>query len=259
MVLEFIDAVGKKALSAAEGLGKLGMFFHRAALTACTTRMKFFEIIHQMNHIGVNSWGVVALTGAAVGGVLAVHTYEGLSRFGMYHYIGPIVVISMAREFGPMLSAIMVTGRAGSAMTAEIGTMRITEQIDALTTLSINIHRYLMVPRLIATAIIMPFLSLICTFFGTTAGYLVSIYSLKINQELYLSSIRENVLMKDITMGLVKSVIFGILLSTIACYKGDTTAGGSKGVGLSTTQSVVYACVTIFIADYILSSLMFTS
>ena len=210
-----------------------------------------------MNYIGVNSVGVVALIGITGGAVLALQSYIGLHRFGAERFIGPVVFLSMVRELGPAFTAIMVIGRAGSAITAEIGTMRITEQLDALQTLCINIQQYLIVPRILAGTLILPFLSICCAMFGIAAGYLVSVYILNIQAEVYINAIRESAELSDITIGLFKAVVFGFLLTLISTYKGYTTKGGSKGVGIATTQSVVYANITVFIANYILTSLLF--
>lgn len=210
-----------------------------------------------MNYIGVNSVGVVGLIGITGGAVLALQSYIGLHRFGAERFIGPVVFLSMVRELGPAFTAIMVIGRAGSAITAEIGTMRITEQLDALQTLCIDIHQYLIVPRILAGTIILPFLSLCCSMFGIVAGYLVSVYILNIQAEVYVNAIKESAELSDITMGLFKSIVFGFLLTLISTYRGYITTGGSKGVGIATTQGVVYANIIIFIANYILTSLMF--
>lgn len=211
-----------------------------------------------MNYIGINSLTIVFLVGVSVGAVLALQSYIGLERFGSTQFIGPIVYLSMTREFGPVFAALMVIGRAGSAITSEIGTMRITEQIDALQTLCIDPYQYLIVPRIVAGTFILPFLSIFCTLFGILAGYITAVYVLNVNAETYMEAIRANVELSDIVNGLVKAVVFGFLLSCVATYKGFYTSGGAKGVGLATTQSVVYANVTIVIADYILTSLMFT-
>ena len=221
-----------------------------------TTRPKIKKIFNQANHIGVNSLSVVLLTGGAIGAILAFQAHVGLHKFGAERFIGTIIFLSMAREFGPVVSALMVTGRAISAMTAEIGSMRITEQIDALKTLSININQYLIVPRIIGTSLIMPFLSLFCTLCGILSGYMISVYVLGINAETYMEAVREYSELGDITRGLFKAGVFGFLISSIGCYKGYTTSGGARGIGLYTTQSVVWANVTIFMADYILSALM---
>ena len=257
MVINFLDLIGKTSLQTFNGVGNIGLFFYDSIVTLFTTKPKVKKIIYQMSFIGVSSLSVIVLIGVTVGAVLAVQSYTGLHRFSAERFIGPIIFISMAREFGPILAAIMVIGRAGSAMTAEIGTMRITEQIDALQTLCINVKQYLIIPRLIATTFILPFLSIFCSLCGILAGYFMSVYVLNINAEMYMESIRENVILSDITNGLIKAVFFGLLLSLISAYKGFITTGGAKGVGIATTQSVVYANVTIFVADYILTSLMF--
>lgn len=257
MVIEFVNSVGRSCIKVTDYLGQMALFLHSSLIAALTTRLKIQETFRQALHIGVNSLSVIVLTGISTGGVLAYQSHKGLSRFNGEQFIGPIVFISMVREFGPVLASVMVTGRAGSSMTAEIGTMRITEQIDALQTLLINPQQYLIVPRILATIAIMPFLSLFCSICGIFAGYAVAVYMLGVNPELYMKSIRENVDMFDITSGLIKAVVFGFLLAWIATFKGFTTHGGAKGVGLETTRSVVQANVAIFIADYLLTALMF--
>lgn len=256
MILRAVDAVGKSAMTFCSEAGSLVVFIYRSLVTLFTTKLKIKKVLSQANHIGVNSLSVVLLTGGAIGAILAFQSYVGLHKFGAERFIGALIFLSMAREFGPVISAIMVTGRAVSSMTAEIGSMKITEQLDALKTLSIDRFQYLIVPRILATTLILPFLSLFCTLCGIVAGYVISVYALNINAETYMEAVREYSEMADITRGIIKAGIFGFLISSIGCYKGFTTFGGAKGVGISTTQSVVYANVTIFMADYILSSLM---
>ena len=259
MVFNILNFVGRVSIDACNRIGTIGLFFYDSFVTLFTTKPKIKKIIYQMSFIGVSSLSVIVLIGVTVGAVLAVQSYEGLHRFGAERFIGPIIFISMAREFGPVLTAIMVIGRAGSAMTAEIGTMRITEQIDALQTLCIDVNQYLIVPRLIATTFILPFLSIFCSLCGIWAGYFMSVHVLDINAEMYMESIRENVLISDISNGLIKAIFFGLLLSLICTYKGFTTRGGAKGVGISTTQAVVMANVIIFLADYVLTSFLFSA
>lgn len=256
-MMAWVDTLGSLAMFLSNRLGRMAFFLLDCIRTLFSTPLKVRKLFTQMHYVGVNSSSVIILTGSSVGCVLAYQSYIGLHRFGGEQYIGPVVFLAMVREFGPVLAAIMVTGRAGSAMTAEIGSMRITEQIDALQTLCINIQQYLIVPRILGTTIILPFLSLVCSLFGVLSGYLIAVHMLGVNPEMFMRSIRENVDLFDITSGLYKAIVFGWLLSWIASYKGYTTTGGAKGVGLSTTQSVVYASVSIFIADYILTALMF--
>jgi len=163
----------------------------------------------------------------------------------------------MTRELGPVLTGLMVTGRCGSAMAAELGTMEITEQIDALKTLSINPFQYLIVPRILASTLILPFLAIFSMALGTFGGYLLCVYSLDINPESYMSGIKEFVEFSDITGGLIKSSFFGFILSSISTYNGYYTTGGARGVGITTTRSVVIGSITILIANYFLSSILF--
>lgn len=253
-----IDALGTKTLDSCSYVGKVGVFASDVFATFFRTKLKTEKVFYHMNYIGVGTLGIVVLVGITIGAVIALQSYIGLERFGATQFIGPIVFLSMVREFGPVFSAIMVIGRAGSAITAEIGTMRITEQIDALQTLCIDTHQYLIVPRIVATTVMMPFLSLFCSFLGIIAGYVMSVHVLNINAEIYMESTISNVEVSDITNGIIKAVFFGLILSIISTYKGFTASGGARGVGIAITQSVVYSILTIVIADYILISLMFS-
>jgi phospholipid/cholesterol/gamma-HCH transport system permease protein len=254
---KLIDVLGKKTIEFCHALGDVGVFAYDSLETMFSTRLKLNKVFYHMNYIGVNSLSVVMLVGITVGAALAMQSYIGLERFGASQFIGPIVYIAMTREFGPVFTAIMVIGRAGSAITSELGTMRITEQIDALQTLCIDAKQYLIVPRLIAATLILPFLSIFCTLFGVAAGYVVAVYVLGINAQVYTQAIIENVELSDIVNGLVKAIVFGFLLTIITTYKGFYARGGARGVGLAITESVVYSILTIVVADYILTSLMF--
>jgi phospholipid/cholesterol/gamma-HCH transport system permease protein len=258
VISKLVNFVGKTGIKICNDLGDIGAFLFDTVKVLFSTKLKMKKFFYSMNYIGVNSLSVVALVGITGGAVLALQSYIGLERFGASRFIGPIIYLSMTREFGPVFTAIMVIGRAGSAITAEIGTMRITEQIDALQTLCINTKQYLVVPRLLAGMCILPFLSICCSLFGIVSGYVVSIFILGINSEVYMDAVRVNAELSDITSGLIKAVVFGFLLTLISTYKGFTTTGGAKGVGVSTTQSVVYSNVTIFVANYILTSLLFS-
>lgn len=258
MVLRLAHSLGALVLELCKRLGLAGVFLYESLFTMCTTKIKIEKVFQAMHFIGVSSLSVVALIGITGGAVLALQSYIGLHRFGAEQFIGPVIFLSMTREFGPVFTAIMVIGRAGSAITAEIGTMRITEQIDALQTLCLDTRQYLIVPRIVAGTIILPFLSIWCSLFGVLAGYITSVFILNINAEVYMESIRANAQLSDITSGLMKAAVFGFLLTLISTYKGFNTRGGAKGVGQATTDSVVSSNVTIFIANYILTSLMFS-
>ena len=171
--------------------------------------------------------------------------------------LGVVVAWSMTRELGPVLTAIMVCGRSGSSIAAELGTMRITEQIDALKTLCINPIQYLVVPRIIAGAFIMPFLTIFAMFFGILGGYLFTTTNLSSNPEIYIINIKSYLTLGDVLGGLIKSSVFGLILAFVGCYKGYRTKGGAKGIGKATTGAVVLGCTLILVSNYFLSVLLF--
>ncbi len=218
---------------------------------------RFRVLIKQMEQIGVNSLLVVILTGSFAGMVLSFETYHALRMFSAESLVGATLSLSMTRELGPVLTALMVAGRAGSAMAAELGTMRVTEQIDALTVMAINPIKYLVVPRILASAIMLPLLTILCDFLGILGGYFISVYVLNINAGTFVGKILRYTELSDLYYGLIKSLFFGLIISTVGCYKGFTTTGGAEGVGRSTTRAVVISCVSILIADYFLTAFMF--
>jgi phospholipid/cholesterol/gamma-HCH transport system permease protein len=209
-----------------------------------------------MERIGVESVNIVVLTGSFTGMVFALQSYIGFQRVGGEQFIGAVVALGMIRELGPVLTGLMVTGRAGSAITAELGTMTITEQIDALITLRINPFQYLVVPRMLGATIIMPFITIFAMICGIAGGYLVCVYVLELSPEDYLNNIRTYVEISDIRGGLIKAAFFGLILSWVGCYKGYNTTGGARGVGRSTTQSVVTSSIMILIANYVLTKML---
>lgn len=257
MILRVIDNVGAIALEYCNTLGTFFLFLYTAVYTLFTTKLKLKKVFAQMEHVGVNSLVIVMLTGLFTGAVLAFQSYIGFKRFGAEGFIGPVVALSLTRELGPVLTGLMVTGRAGSAMTAEIGTMRITEQIDALETLRLNVFQYLITPRLVATTIIMPFLALFTMLLGVIGGYLIATQVLGLNGVQFIKGIQRYVELSDVTNGLVKSAVFGLILSWVGSYKGYYSHGGARGVGISTTQSVVISSIMILIANYFLTAILF--
>jgi phospholipid/cholesterol/gamma-HCH transport system permease protein len=257
MFVPVIDTLGELTLEIFNAFGGFALFCIKAIRTLFTTRFKVFRTLEQMQQIGVNSLSIIILTGTFTGMVLAFQSYIGFHRFGGEEFIGPVVALGLVRELGPVLSGLMVTGRAGSAIAAEIGTMQITEQVDALRTLGIDPMQYLVVPRIVASVLILPLLALFCSFLGIIGGYIVSINALGLNPEQYQSGIREFVALSDITGGLIKASCFGLILSLVGCYKGYMTIGGARGVGLSTTQAVVLGSTMILIANYFLTAALF--
>ncbi len=256
MILSCIDALGNYTLFLCSILGKFSIFFWHAIKTGFTTRLKLSKVVTQMNRIGVESFNIIVLTGGFTGMVFALQSYIGFQRVGGEQFIGAVVALGMTRELGPVLTGLMVTGRAGSAITAEIGTMRITEQLDALNTLRINIFQYLVVPRMLASTIILPCLSAFSMIFGIIGGYIVCVHVLSLSPEDYRKSIESYLEFNDIRGGLIKSAVFGLILSWVGTYKGYNTSGGARGVGVATTQSVVLSSIMILIANYFLTKLL---
>jgi phospholipid/cholesterol/gamma-HCH transport system permease protein len=254
--IEFVGYVGAQTIELCGLLGEFTLFLLYAVRIALTTKLKVSKLFTQANDIGVNSLGIVLLTGAFTGMVFALQSYIGFQRVGGEQFIGAVVALGMIRELGPVLTALMVTGRAGSAIAAEIGTMRITEQLDALRTLRINTFQYLVTPRVIAGVFVLPCLALFAMLCGIAGGYIICVYVLSLSAEDYTNSIRTYVELRDITGGLTKSAFFGFILTIVGCYKGFSTTGGAYGVGLSTTQSVVVSSIMILISNYFLTKFL---
>jgi len=256
MILKIIDFIGGKVVSTSDSLGRFIVFLGRVVRTLFTTKLKLSKLFMQMAHIGSDSLSVSILTGASAGMAFALQSFIGFSRVGGKQFIGVVVALGMIRELGPVLTGLMVTGRAGSSITAEIGTMRITEQIDALKTLRINVFQYLMVPRILAGTIILPFLSLFTMMCGIAGGFIVCVYALELSPEDYINGIKMYVELSDIFGGLFKSSVFGLILSWVGSYKGYRTWGGARGVGKATTESVVTASILILITNYFLTKFL---
>ena len=211
----------------------------------------------QFVRVGVDSIPVVLLTALFTGGVLALQTFKGFSRFHAEGYIGSVVALSMLRELGPVLTALMVTGRAGSAMAAELGSMRVTEQIDALVSLATDPVQYLFVPRVLAGILVLPMLVILADAVGIAGGYLVAVTYLGANPVRYVENTFLYLDLDDLTSGLVKSAVFGGLLTLIGCQCGFDTRGGAEGVGRSTTRAVVAGSLAVLIADFFLTKVLF--
>ncbi len=256
-MIKFIETVGRGLVRFIEEFG-LVMFLLLASLVwMFRPPLRLRAIIKQMEFVGVNSLVVVILTGAFTGGVLALQAYYGFRLFSAESLVGSTVALAMTRELGPVLTSLMVTGRAGSAMAAELGTMKVTEQIDALYTMATNPIKYLVVPRIVAGVLMLPVLTIISDFVGIIGGYLVGVELLNINSGIYVAKIIDIVELDDIFNGLVKSACFGLILSLVGCYQGFHASGGAQGVGKATTQAVVISSVSILISDYFLTAAMF--
>ncbi len=255
-VERFVNKIGETTLQLCSLIGSFSLFLVRAIRTLVTTRPQIHKFFFQSNRIGVESSLIVMLTGLSTGMVFALQSYIGFQRVGGEQFIGAVVALAMVRELGPVLTGLMVTGRACSAIAAEIGTMRITEQIDALITLRIDTFQYLVVPRILAGIAIVPCLTVFSMICGVVGGYIVCVYVLELSPEDYTNSIKTYVELSDIRGGLIKSCIFGLVLTWVGTYKGFYTHGGARGVGQATTQSVVLSSIMILILNYFLTKML---
>jgi phospholipid/cholesterol/gamma-HCH transport system permease protein len=228
-----------------------------AALRALATPPRYSrEIVSQMDKLGVGSLSIVVLTGMFTGMVLALQSSATLDAFGARPYVGRLVCVSMVRELGPVLTALMVTGRVGSGMAAELGSMVVTQQIDALRVLGSDPVRKLVAPRILAGLVMIPLLTVISNALGIFGAGLISIYSLKLSWEFYWRSVGGALVVNDIVMGLSKPVVFGFIVSSVGCYMGLRTEGGTQGVGVATTRSVVVGSVLILAADFFMTKVL---
>ena len=236
-----------------EGLGEYATLLVNVLKAAARKPPSFHLILRQLYEIGVASLPVVAITGLFTGLVLSAQSFYQLADKGLTGITGLLVAKAMITELGPVLTAFMVTGRVGAAMCAELGTMRVTEQIDALETMAVNPHRYLVAPRVLAGAFIMPLLTIFSMIMGIFGGYVIAVYFFGMTPTAYFDPMPFHITMFDLLTGIVKSFVFGSLIMTIACYKGMKTTGGAAGVGRATTNSVVLAYCCILFSNFFLT------
>jgi phospholipid/cholesterol/gamma-HCH transport system permease protein len=253
-----IANIGALVLALFAETGRIILFMKNALLIGLTPPVFPRQILDQMVRIGYNSLPVVGLTAFFTGGVLALQIYIGGSRFNAESLVSSIVALGITRELGPVLAGLMVAGRISAAIAAELGTMRVTEQIDALVTLSTNPFRYLVAPRLIAAVICMPLLVGIADTIGIFGGYVVGTKSLGFNSGAYLKNTVDFLEFDDVSSGLIKSAVFGFIIALMGCYHGFNSKGGAQGVGRATTNAVVSASILILAANYVMTSLLFS-
>ena len=256
-MLQLPSAIGRLLLRFLNVVGKLAMFTGAALFHGLRPPFYTRLIGRQMIDIGYYSLPVVGLTAIFTGMVLALQSYSGFARFSAESAVATVVVLSMTRELGPVLAALMVAGRIGASMAAEIGTMRVTEQIDALTTLSTNPYKYLVIPRLIAGLTMMPLLVLVADIIGVFGGFLIGVNKLGFNPANYLRQTFEFLEAKDVISGLVKAAVFGFAITLMGCYHGYNSRGGAQGVGTATINAVVSALVLILVFNYLITELFF--
>jgi phospholipid/cholesterol/gamma-HCH transport system permease protein len=255
--IKIFEYIGERFTALLEELGGIFSIFIQSItfLFVPPFRPKLF--FKQMEFVGVESSFIVLLTGAFTGMVFALQTSYAFRLFGAEDLIGPSVALSLARELGPVLTGLMVTGRVGSAMAAELGTMKVTEQIDALSTMSINPVQYLITPRVLSSIIMLPMLTILFDFIGIVGSYFMAVFMLGINGNRFVNDTIYMVDLKDVYIGLLKAAVFGAIIAVVGCYEGYFAEKGAEGVGKAATQAVVISSVSILIADYFLTALLF--
>jgi phospholipid/cholesterol/gamma-HCH transport system permease protein len=256
MVTAAMEQIGRTTLFLLQEMGRMLLFLGATLAWLMRPPFRFFQILKQLHFIGFKSSFVVVLTAAFTGMVLGLQGYYSLRKFGAEAALGSAVALSIIRELGPVLASLMVTARAGSAMTAEIGIMRITEQIDALDTMAINPLQYLISPKLVAALIGVPLLVAIFDVVGIYGGSLVGVELLGVSGGSYWGSVESAVEWKDVYGGILKSISFGLIISWVCCYKGYHTRMSAEGLGTATTEAVVLTSVLILIWDYFLTSVL---
>lgn len=250
-------AIGSFFLSLVNQMNEFGKFviFQFELIPLFFRRVRWNVVIREIYIIGVGTIGVILLTSFFTGMVSAIQLYSGFHQFGIEGFMGYTIFLSITKELGPVFGSLMVISRAVSSMAAEIGTMRVTEQIDAIETLAVDSRELLIIPKIIASIISLPLLVIVFDFVGNFSAFLISNYVLGINPITYQNIILQNLVLEDIYSGIIKAFIFGYLISSIGTYVGYITSGGAKGVGMATTKAVVYAAVCVFMFNYLLSSL----
>ena len=257
MILRLLQRLGRAVLAFLTASGRLTLFAGNAIVLSVKPPYYPRLIGKQMVEIGYYSLPVVGLTAIFTGMVLALQSYTGFARFSAESAIPQVVIVSICRELGPVLAGLMVAGRVGAAMAAEIGTMRVTEQIDALETLATTPYKYLVAPRIIAGVTMMPLLVFLADIIGVLGGYLVSVFKLDFNAASYLKNTMDFLVFEDVFSGLVKAAVFGFLVTLMGCYHGFYSKGGAQGVGAATTNAVVSASIPILGFNYFITELFF--
>ena len=254
----WVESVGHVSVSAVESVGRASSFLFEAIMWSLRPPYRLKLTLSAMEFVGVGSLFIVVLTGFFTGAVFALQGATAFKLFNAESLVGSTVALSLARELAPVLTGLMVSGRAGSGIATELGTMRVTEQIDALYTMAVNPMQYLVAPRFIAGLVMMPLLTALFNLVGMVGCYSVGVGLLRIDEGVFLENVKWFVEPSDLHNGLIKAFFFGGILTLVGCYKGFYATGGARGVGLATTQSVVISSVLILAADYVLTALMFS-
>ena len=254
--MRWIDRFGNKIIGFLTEMGGVFLLLFNAVVWIFRPPFRFRHIVKQMESVGVGSIPVVLITASFTGMVLALQSYTGFKRFNAEGLVGTVVALSMTRELGPVLTGLIVAGRAGAAMAAELGTMKVTEQVDALAAMAVNPVKYLVTPRLVAGMFMLPLLTVFSDFIGIAGGYLISTNLLEANPGVYLRRTTQYLQPEDIWGGILKSAVFGVVIAIVSCYKGFQAEGGAEGVGRATTGAVVVSEMLILISNYFLTAFL---
>jgi phospholipid/cholesterol/gamma-HCH transport system permease protein len=256
VILGLIDVVTAPVLGLLDDIGSTALLFARAVSWLVRPPLRVAQILNAIEFIGAGSLFIAGLVGMFTGMAFTVSSIIGFRQFGAEGMVGGVVALALARELAPVLAAVVVTARAGSTMASELGNMRVTEQIDAITTMSVSPIQYLVVPRILATVLVLPLLALAFGIAGMFGAYVVGVLWQGIDPGVFLDRVEQFVKWDDIRMLLVKSAVFGTIVSTICCKKGFFASGGARGVGEATAKAVVASIVAIFAADYVTTTIM---
>ncbi len=256
MFISFLEKIGRRVIDVLEHSGQV-MLLVGQTFASLRRSPSGGHVLRQMAHLGVDSLPIVALTMLFTGMVMTVQIAHEFIKYGAQASVGGVVAIAVGRELSPVLTGVVAAGRVGAAITAEIGSMKVTEQIDALRVMATNPVAYLIVPRLIACVLMLPVLVIFADMIGTVGGYVIATWYAGINSFTFLNSIKVFAVVNDVTGGLIKSMFFGAIIAIVGCYKGLTTAEGAEGVGQATTGSVVTSMILIFISNYFLSLILY--
>ena len=256
LVRSVLERMGEKILSAINEVGGVAFLAGRAIRGLFVYRLAVRELIRQLMAIGNRSFSLVALVALFTGLVLALQLTVGLGRFGLKLYVGQVVGLAIFRELGPVLTALMVATRVGSGIAAELGSMVVTEQVLAIEAMGANPVQKLVVPRVLATVIATPLLTVMANVIGVLGGMIITVREAEVTSRFYIDQIRTSLLTEDFTSGVAKATVFGFFIAIISCYQGLNTVGGTEGVGRATTRAVVISATTIFVSDFFLTKIL---
>ncbi len=254
--VQLLKRTGERAIAALDGLGAMVLFFARVCAAGWHPPLRLRLLFEQLEFVGVGSIFIIVLTGFFTGAVFTLQSVDAFSRVGMESMVGSTVMLAVCRELAPVLTSLMVTGRVASAFATEIGTMRVTEQIDAMEVMAVDPIHYLIVPRVVSLGIMVPALTVVFLSVAAVGSYVVAVIGLGLDEGAYMSRIEWMLDPYDFAQGVAKSLVFGLVIGVIGCFKGFHADGGARGVGVATTEAVVIGSISVFLLDYVLTTVL---